>query len=93
MSNALKFTEEGTVILKAILAEGPDSGGMVQVSFEVRDSGIGIPPEKREDIFSKFIQAEDHTARKYGGTGLGLAITKRLTELQGGHISLVSEVG
>jgi len=93
VSNALKFTEEGTVTLKAMLAEGPDSGGMVQVSFEVRDTGIGIPPEKREDIFSKFIQAEDHTARKYGGTGLGLAITKRLTELQGGHISLESEVG
>ena len=93
VSNALKFTESGEVTLCFEQEERSADGKTAYLHLWVRDTGIGIPPEKRDDIFSKFIQAESHTARRYGGTGLGLAITKRLTELMEGRISLESEVG
>ncbi|MEM9987743.1 MAG: ATP-binding protein, partial [Bacteroidota bacterium] len=92
MSNALKFTESGSVVLRA--SRQPHSvATMAKLQFEVKDTGIGIPLEKQENIFSKFIQADTSTTRRYGGTGLGLAITKRLAEIQEGELTLVSEVG
>lgn len=87
LGNAAKFTEKGTIAIGARL----ELAG--QVEFWVRDSGIGISPEQRENLFEPFIQAEDSTARRFGGTGLGLTICRHFTELLGGVISIESEVG
>ena len=91
LSNALKFTEYGgiTLIIK-VLNQTHDSS---ELSFAVRDTGIGIPKEKQELIFSSFSQASSDTTRKYGGTGLGLTISKQLAKMQGGDIILTSEDG
>lgn len=91
LSNALKFTEEGTVSLNIRLLN--DSADQVELEFSVVDSGIGIPPDRLETIFESFTQASDSTKRLYGGTGLGLTICKQLAELQGGAISVDSEIG
>ncbi|MCI4667613.1 MAG: ATP-binding protein [Bacteroidia bacterium] len=91
ISNALKFTEAGKVVLEIDLMEKTDSE--VLLYFAVQDTGIGIPKEKQDKIFSRFAQANESTTRRYGGTGLGLAITKNLLELQGSNIELESEVG
>ncbi|ESQ83484.1 hypothetical protein AEAC466_12475 [Asticcacaulis sp. AC466] len=91
-SNAIKFTDTGTVHV-AITCEAGDSADSEYVTLSVRDSGIGIPPEKLDTIFQKFVQADTSINRKYGGTGLGLTITKTLTEIMGGAISVESEVG
>lgn len=88
VSNAIKFTHKGEVILRAI--EQPDSD---TVRFEVQDTGIGIEPEKFESIFQSFTQADGSTTRKYGGAGLGLAIVRRLVDLMGGTVGVNSEVG
>jgi signal transduction histidine kinase/CheY-like chemotaxis protein len=85
--NALKFTEHGFVMVT--LGPAPGQG----FRFVIRDSGIGIPPEKQATIFEKFTQADTSTTRKYGGTGLGLAICNQLIDLMGGTITLESEVG
>ncbi len=90
-SNAVKFTEHGTITLRAILME--DSGDVVQVRFEVQDSGIGIEAQHMADLFNAFEQADPSTTRKYGGTGLGLAITRRLVGLMGGQAGVESEPG
>ena len=89
LSNALKFTSEGGVTLKASVKEQLE--GRVLLEFSVADTGIGIAMEKLEVIFESYAQASDDTTRKYGGTGLGLAICKRLVDLQGGKISVSSE--
>ncbi|MFZ5642929.1 MAG: ABC transporter substrate binding protein [Bacillota bacterium] len=86
LGNAVKFTTEGKISVSAQVRED-----YVEVSVE--DSGIGIPPEKFEDIFKPFVQAEGAPTREHGGTGLGLSITKRLVELQGGRIWVESEAG
>ncbi|MGD8498387.1 MAG: response regulator, partial [Chromatiales bacterium] len=91
LSNALKFTEAGDIVVKAESVK--DEGGKVWLRFSVRDSGIGIPPEKLGTLFESFTQADGSTTRKYGGTGLGLAICKQLTELMGGEIGADSEPG
>jgi signal transduction histidine kinase/DNA-binding response OmpR family regulator len=92
LSNAVKFTESGEVVLsvtaKRLDASGPD----YELTFSVRDTGIGIPPDRIERLFESFSQVDASTARKYGGTGLGLAISKRLTEMMGGAISVASRV-
>jgi signal transduction histidine kinase/CheY-like chemotaxis protein/HPt (histidine-containing phosphotransfer) domain-containing protein len=88
VSNAVKFTESGEVLLKVDLDAEP---GMVR--FTVADTGIGIAADKQAWIFSPFTQADSSTTRKYGGTGLGLAITGRLVEMMGGRIWLESDVG
>ena len=90
-TNALKFTEKGTVTLRARkLEEAVDS---VVVRFEVQDTGIGIAPEAISRLFSAFEQADNSMTRKYGGTGLGLAITRRLAELMGGDAGVYSVPG
>jgi CheY-like chemotaxis protein len=86
VSNAIKFTDNGSVTLKA----EPDSD---TVKINVADTGIGIPSDKQESIFSKFSQADSSITRKYGGTGLGLAITRNLVRLMNGRITVVSEPG
>ena len=91
VSNALKFTEKGSVSVEALLSEKID--GIVVVKFSVSDTGIGIPQDKLDTVFERFNQATNDTTRKYGGTGLGLSIVKRLVELQGGCIRLDSVLG
>jgi signal transduction histidine kinase/CheY-like chemotaxis protein/tetratricopeptide (TPR) repeat protein len=91
VSNALKFTKSGTVMVD-ILVENvsvPD-GKDLSIKFVVSDSGIGIPEDKQADIFNAFTQADSSTTRKYGGTGLGLAINKQLSILMGGDTGVVS---
>ena len=84
LSNAVKFTEAGEVVLtvsaRAVAANRMD------LTFAVRDTGIGMSPEEMSRLFQSFSQADSSTTRKYGGTGLGLAISKRLAELMGGHL-------
>ncbi|MDH3605323.1 MAG: ATP-binding protein, partial [Candidatus Tectomicrobia bacterium] len=91
VGNAIKFTEAGEVVVEVRLASR--SATMVGVEVAVRDTGIGIPPEQQQRIFSAFDQADTSTTRHYGGTGLGLAITSQLVGLMGGHIEVESEVG
>jgi two-component system, sensor histidine kinase and response regulator len=91
VGNAIKFTERGEVLLK--IEQSSQSGGNVELSFQVTDTGIGISPEKHSLVFSAFSQADSSTARKYGGTGLGLAISARLVDLMGGKIWLESKEG
>lgn len=90
MSNAVKFTSEGYVKLKVELLDTTSTHHKLR--FSVIDTGIGIAPDKQEDIFSSFTQASSDTTRRYGGTGLGLAISKELVELQGGRIWLQSKI-
>lgn len=85
-SNAIKFTEQGSVSLRAYRQEGG-------VCFAVQDTGIGIAPEHQSQIFEEFKQADESTTRPYEGTGLGLAISKRLVELHGGSIGVESAIG
>ncbi|RFU44588.1 response regulator [Paraburkholderia sp. DHOC27] len=87
LSNAVKFTEHGEVSLQVAPAEG----GMLR--FDVRDSGIGIAPDKLEMIFEAFQQADGSTSRHYGGSGLGLSISREFARLLGGRISVASELG
>ena len=87
VGNAVKFTQEGKVSIQ--LRQMPNG----KIRFSVKDTGIGIPKEKFDQIFRSFSQADTNTTRRFGGTGLGLSITKKLLELQGSKIQLNSEVG
>jgi two-component system sensor histidine kinase/response regulator len=91
IGNAIKFTHQGEVRIK--IEPQKDQNGICWLKFQVIDSGIGIKPEARENIFEAFIQADNSMARKYGGTGLGLAITRQLVELMKGQLHLDSEIG
>jgi len=91
MDNAVKFTHQGRVALRALCRSRTEDS--VEVLFEVSDTGIGIPAEKHASIFEPFTQNDGSSTRRYGGTGLGLAICARLVELMGGKISLRSEPG
>ena len=84
VSNAIKFTERGEVVVE--VRRGATMGRTTNLQFSVRDTGIGIPKEKCRTIFREFEQADSSTTRRYGGTGLGLAISSRLVELMGGRI-------
>ncbi|MBI2753348.1 MAG: response regulator [Betaproteobacteria bacterium] len=88
LGNAVKFTSEGEICLE-IGTESADSDGIL-LQFRVRDTGIGIPPEKQEVIFQVFEQADGATTRRFGGAGLGLAISARLVEMMGGRIEVES---
>lgn len=91
VSNAIKFTEQGIIeIVIELLKENKEE---VELLFSIKDTGIGIPPDKLNSIFEGFTQATNDTTRKYGGTGLGLTIVKQLVEQQGGNIHVKSEVG
>ena len=91
ISNAVKFTLRGEVVLGVRSAARPD--GRVELRFTVRDTGIGIAPEAMPRLFQSFSQLEASTARRFGGTGLGLAISKRLAELLGGSMWVESVLG
>ena len=90
-ANAVKFTDHGSVTLRALKQE--ESAEAVVVRFEVTDTGIGITPETLSRLFTAFEQADNSMTRKYGGTGLGLAITRRLVELMGGKVGADSTAG
>jgi signal transduction histidine kinase/CheY-like chemotaxis protein len=91
LGNALKFTHEGGVSIKAECAERKND--MASVRFSISDTGIGIDTAKQKTIFERFHQAQPETTRRYGGTGLGLSIVKQLVEIQNGTISITSEPG
>ncbi len=91
VSNAVKFTDKGQIDLIVRFVEAQDQ--TVITAFEVRDTGIGIPPHRQKDIFNSFTQAADSTSRLYGGTGLGTTIARELTELMGGELTLKSTEG
>ncbi|MCS7008484.1 MAG: ATP-binding protein, partial [Chthoniobacterales bacterium] len=91
ISNAVKFTNHGSVGVRVgVFHKAPKD---VLLEFAVTDTGIGIPPEKQEEIFEKFVQADATITRQYGGTGLGLAICKELVQRMGGAIRLRSHLG
>ena len=81
VSNAIKFTENGRIIVTA--KSGPEANGTPSVVLTVQDTGIGISEEAQQKSFQPFVQADSGTTRQYGGTGLGLVICKRLVELMG----------
>src|SRR3954470_1943716 len=90
ISNAIKFTEQGSVLVVAKLNRDVQPATL---QFEVRDTGIGIASEKIDAIFQPFVQADSSVTRKYGGTGLGLAISRRLAEALGGQLRVASTIG
>jgi len=91
VSNAIKFTERGSIVLSIRLQE--ELAGEVLVGFSVRDTGIGIQPEALQKIFNPFEQADGSMTRKFGGTGLGLPICQRLVQLMGGTVQVTSTPG
>jgi signal transduction histidine kinase/CheY-like chemotaxis protein len=90
-SNAIKFTDQGSVRVSVRLREQDAAG--ITLEIAVSDSGIGMTPQQQEGLFQDYSQAEDSTTRLYGGTGLGLAISRALVELMGGHIGVESQAG
>ena len=91
LANAVKFTERGEVTLRVVVVQSSED--KARVRFEVRDTGIGISPEKQVVIFEPFTQADDSITRVYGGTGLGTTIARQLVALMGGEIGLTSSLG
>ena len=89
ISNAIKFTEEGNVKLAVGCVSSTESAQRIR--FEVKDTGIGIAADRQAAIFQEFTQEDSSTTRKFGGTGLGLAISKKIVELMGGRLELISE--
>lgn len=89
-SNAVKFTEKGSVSFDVTLVESGENERFVKLS--VTDTGVGIPENKQAEIFGSYSQADSSTTRKYGGTGLGLTICQQLAQLMGGEVGLYSEV-
>jgi len=93
VSNAIKFTERGEVVLRVERGESAGEPGRETMHFTVVDTGIGISPDKLATIFDSFSQADTSTTRKFGGTGLGLTIASQLTRLMGGRIWVESQLG
>ncbi len=92
MYNAIKFTEEGSVMIRVELVE-LDEAGQVTLNFVVEDTGIGMEAATIENLFRPFVQADGSTTRQYGGTGLGLSIVKQLSTMMKGEVAVESEVG
>ncbi|MEO5983986.1 MAG: response regulator, partial [Ferruginibacter sp.] len=90
VSNAIKFTERGEIFVGVHLVQIKNDG-QIELRFEVRDTGIGIPADKMERLFKAFSQVDSSTTRKYGGTGLGLIICEKLVRLMGGEIKVESK--
>jgi CheY-like chemotaxis protein len=99
LSNSVKFTEKGEVVINVSRvsksnksdAQVPGANEKISLLFAVRDTGIGIPPDRIDHLFQSFSQADSSTSRKYGGTGLGLAISKRLATMMGGNMWVESK--
>ncbi|HEY1522798.1 MAG TPA: GAF domain-containing protein [Solirubrobacteraceae bacterium] len=91
LSNGVKFTEAGEVVV--LVHAEPTGSGSYRLELLVRDTGIGIPPDRMDRLFTSFSQVDASTTRRFGGTGLGLAISKRLVDLMGGSISVESQQG
>jgi PAS domain S-box-containing protein len=91
IGNALKFTKIGEISLRVFLES--DSNSEIMLRFSVKDTGIGIPDNKKKILFDKFSQVDASTTRQYGGTGLGLAISKNLVEMMGGELCVESRIG
>jgi signal transduction histidine kinase/DNA-binding response OmpR family regulator len=89
LGNAIKFTEEGEVVVSVGAQKLPEQ--IYSLHFSVRDTGIGIPAERVDRLFQAFSQLDETTTRRYGGTGLGLSVSKRLSEIMGGEIWVESE--
>ncbi len=91
VGNAMKFTHHGEVFLEVKLLRA--TGDVLEIGFDVHDTGIGIPEDKLSKLFKPFSQVDSSTTRKYGGTGLGLVISERLIKLMGGEVSVASKEG
>ncbi|MBF0126203.1 MAG: response regulator, partial [Magnetococcales bacterium] len=92
LTNAIKFTERGEVVLRVEPASGTPATDGVVLRFSITDTGIGIPPDRVEQIFERFTQVDGSTTRKYGGTGLGLTICRSIVHLMGGEIGVQSRI-
>jgi signal transduction histidine kinase len=92
IGNAIKFTEKGGIQV-SVSQRRAEAADRALVRIEVRDTGIGIPPEMQAGLFDPFTQADSSTTRRFGGTGLGLAICRQLVEIMGGRIGVVSTPG
>ena len=90
VGNAIKFTNQGEIIVR--VAYHLEEADNITLKFSIMDTGIGIPPDRMDALFERFVQVESSTTRKYGGTGLGLAISKHLTEMMHGDIGASSEL-
>ena len=93
VSNAIKFTEKGSVTIHVRQTTPPNEEGVITLRFEIVDTGCGISPENQASLFKDFSQVESTLNRSHGGTGLGLAITKRLATMLGGEVGLESSIG
>ncbi len=93
VSNSIKFTDQGRITIKVAMEKKAEKGEKNLIHFSVADTGIGIPLDQRENIFTSFSQADGSISRKFGGTGLGLAICRQLTEMMGGTIRVESSEG
>lgn len=91
IGNAIKFTHKGEIFIRVFLVNA-EQKGQVELGFQVKDTGIGIPSDKIDKLFKAFSQVDSSTTRKYGGTGLGLVISEKLVKLMGGDISVRSEL-
>jgi len=92
-SNAVKFTEQGSVTIRVSLVDAGAEAGRAHLRFMIIDTGIGVAPEHRAQLFTAFTQADSSTTRRYGGTGLGLSISRQLVGLMGGLIDVDSTLG
>jgi signal transduction histidine kinase/DNA-binding response OmpR family regulator len=94
VGNAVKFTDKGNILLQVSMNnKSTDKAGACMVRISIKDTGIGIPKDKQEDIFKAFTQVDSSITRKFGGSGLGLTITRKLIEMMGGSINVNSEPG
>lgn len=90
IGNSIKFTKDGYILLEIGVVKNEENKAVV--SFVITDTGIGIPEEKRKELFTSFMQADESISRRYGGTGLGLSISKEIVEIMGGKITVNSEI-